>query len=66
VSETCHPSRPTRGRCLREDRGGVAVEYALLAALLAMALVGPLTLLGGSILAPQLPELVDALDGESG
>jgi Flp pilus assembly pilin Flp len=63
-----HPDQKRRPRGLRprrrlgcDDRGAVAIEYALLAALLALAIVGALGNLGNTLRSLPLPELINAL-----
>ena len=54
----------TTFRCLRSDkRGATAIEYGLIAALIAMALVGGLSLLGGGAggMWSKLDQRVDAV-----
>jgi pilus assembly protein Flp/PilA len=39
----------TVSRLLREERGATAIEYALIASLIAVAIVGAVIALGGSV-----------------
>ncbi|MCE3248074.1 MAG: Flp/Fap pilin component [Geminicoccaceae bacterium] len=64
------PWNPTRQRrwqavaLLRRDLGGaVALEYGLLAALVALAILGSLRSLGVSLLNLPLPSLITAFQG---
>jgi Flp pilus assembly pilin Flp len=58
-----HPGRSTPLIPIRDDRGGIAIEYALLAALMAVALVGSLLLLGTTIVELPLANIVEAIEG---
>jgi Flp pilus assembly pilin Flp len=47
-------------RVIRATEGGTAIEYALVAGLIALVIVGALGELGGSLIALPLPARIDA------
>lgn len=49
-------------RLLRSDDGGTAIEYGLIAAMIAMTIIGALQELGGTLLGLPLPALIAAFD----
>jgi Flp pilus assembly pilin Flp len=55
--------RPTEARLQADASGAVAVEYGLLAALVAMAILGSLRTLGISLVNLPLPSLIAAFQG---
>ncbi len=52
-------------RMLRATAGGVSIEYALLAGLIAVVLIGALGNLGEALVALPLPALITAIGGAS-
>jgi Flp pilus assembly pilin Flp len=49
-------------RLIGDSRGGTAIEYALVAAMIAMVIVGALGELGAALIALPLPALVTAFE----
>lgn len=62
MSETGHSACPTQPNALRDNCGAVAIEYALLAALMALAIIASLTQLGDTLVNLPLAEIVNAVD----
>ncbi len=50
-------------RLLRATNGGTSIEYALLAGLIALVIIGALGDLGEALIALPLPALIDAIGG---
>lgn len=45
LTATCH----VRQRCARDDEGGTAVEYGLIVTLIAVAIIGAVSQIGGKV-----------------
>lgn len=52
-------------RFLNDESGATAIEYGLIAALIAVAIIGGVTLLGGNIEA-RFTEIANTISGEGG